>query len=98
MGGQMNKPRLELLDEAAHLINGERDAVYGPPVINHTRIADLWTAYLGYDIQPSEVAIMLALVKVSRLAASPQHRDSYTDLAAYAAIAWECQEADPDDD
>jgi hypothetical protein len=92
------KARLRLLDEAARLINGERDAVYGPPVINHTRIAELWSAYLGYDIEPSEVAIMLGLVKISRLAASPDHQDSYTDLAAYAAIAWECVQEDSNDD
>jgi hypothetical protein len=91
------KARLRLLDDAARLINGERDAVYGPPVINHTRIAALWSAYLGFDIAPSEVAIMLGLVKVSRLAASPDHEDSYTDLAAYAAIAWECVQEDDDD-
>ena len=91
------KARLRLLDDAARLINGERDAVYGPPVINHRRIAALWSAYLGSEIAPSEVAIMLGLVKVSRLAASPDHEDSYTDLAAYAAIAWECVQEDSDD-
>ena len=82
--------RLRLLGEAARLINGERDQVYGPPVVNHTRIAALWSAYLGYEVTASEAAIMLGLVKVSRLAASPDHEDSYTDLAAYAAIGWEC--------
>lgn len=88
------KERLRLLGEAARLIDGERDRVYGPPVVNHRRIAALWSAYLGYEITASEAAIMLGLVKVSRLAASPDHEDSYTDMAAYAAIAWECQEAD----
>jgi hypothetical protein len=84
------KPRLELLKEAGELIDGQRDAVYGPPVDNHRRIAELWSAYLGTHITASEAAIMLGLVKVSRLAASPDHRDSYADLAAYGAIAWEC--------
>lgn len=84
--------RLRLLSEAARLINGERDQVYGPPVVNHRRIAALWSAYLDHEITASEAAIMLGLVKISRLAASPDHEDSYTDLAAYAAIAWECRQ------
>jgi len=57
----------------------------------------LWEIYLRakYDgkeinIQADDVAIMMALLKIARLAVTPEHRDSAVDGAAYLAIAHEC--------
>ena len=81
--------RSEILAEADKLINGERDGVYGDPLVNHKRIALLWQVVLGTEISPAEVAICMALVKIARLVQTPDHEDSYIDLVGYAAIAAE---------
>lgn len=76
-----------------------RGAVYGHPYINHKRIADLWTAYLGFPIQPDQVALCMALVKVSRLSETwgAKAEDSYMDICAYVAIAGQLSTTDPDE-
>jgi hypothetical protein len=38
----------------------------------------------------ADVAAMLALLKIARLQQSPNHRDSWVDLAGYAACGAEC--------
>jgi hypothetical protein len=45
--------------------------------------------YLETEITPSQVALCLCLVKIARLIETPDHEDSFIDLAAYAAIAGE---------
>ena len=64
-----------------------RGVSYGHPITNHKRIAELWSAYLGYPIQPNEVAICMALVKISRQAEDPTILDNYEDCLAYVSIA-----------
>jgi hypothetical protein len=80
--------RGEILEEAARLTAKDRQKTYGDPTVNHCRIADLWTTYLGQQITPQQVAICMALVKVARLMET-ETEDSFVDLAAYAAIAGE---------
>ncbi len=86
----------EILDEAGH-IRAARGAIYGHPYINHRRIADFWTTYLGYPITPDQVAMCMALVKVSRLAETAGHRgrDGYVDLCAYASLSAQLATTDP---
>jgi hypothetical protein len=78
--------RGKILDEAKRLTNTDRQDVYGDPLTNHQRIADLWSVYLETEITPSQVALCLCLVKVARLMQTNDHQDSWIDLAAYAAI------------
>ena len=63
---------------------------YGDPVMNHSRIAALWSAYLGRDVTAHEVSICMILVKISRLASHPGHIDSLIDIDGYARIAAAC--------
>ena len=86
----------DILDEAGR-IRGNRGAIYGHPYINHRRIADLWSAYLGFPITPDQAAICMALVKVSRLAETPGHRgrDGYVDGVAYLSLAAQLATTDP---
>ena len=88
----------EVLDEAS-AIRGDRGAIYGHPYINHRRIADLWTAYLGHPITPDQAAICMALVKISRLSETPGHRgrDGYVDGVAYLSLAAMLSTIDPDE-
>jgi hypothetical protein len=83
-------PRAECLRRAEALTCGPRVADYGDPVINLSRVAAMWSAYLGHPITGQQVAVCLALLKIARLRASPDHQDSHDDAAAYLAIAWEC--------
>ena len=68
-------------------IVAERAAHYGDPHPNHERIAAMWSAYLGRTVSAHDVAVLMILVKVSRMKADPHHVDNYTDLAGYAQIA-----------
>ena len=87
----------ELLTESTKLLY-TRGLQYGEPTANHIRIAQLWSAYLGRGIEPHEVAICMALVKVSRLAEQSTHRDSYADAISYLAIAGHIAITDFDND
>ena len=80
----------DLLDEAKKLIGGNRQQDYGEKLTNHQNIADFWSIFLKKKITAHDVAICMALVKVARL--MHQHKkDSYIDMAAYAAIAGEIE-------
>jgi hypothetical protein len=92
----MTAPRAELLDDSKNAIMGDRNNQYGPPTQDFTRTADVLTA-LGYGregqpLQAYDIAIIVAMVKVSRIMWSPGKRDHWLDLAGYAACGWECAE------
>jgi hypothetical protein len=76
-----------ILSEAADTID-ERGFEYGHPAINIKRISELWGSYFGREIDPLDVCICMALVKISRLVETPK-RDSFVDLVSYAALAGE---------
>ena len=82
----MNK-RTQTLEAAADLINGDREEDYGTPQDNFQRIALFWGMYIGLPIKPHDVALMMAMLKVARLAHDPSKEDSYMDAAGYIALA-----------
>ena len=86
----------KLFDNVIKTIHA-RGVSYGHPITQHKRIAELWSAYLGYPIQPNEVAICMALVKISRQAEDPAILDNYEDCLAYVAIAKSITDAMQDD-
>jgi hypothetical protein len=81
--------REDILQEALRLTSTDRQKNYGAPLINHQRIADIWTVLLGVPISPSQVALCMVGVKLARLVETPDHEDSFIDLCAYGAIAGE---------
>jgi len=87
----------ELLTEATRLLY-DRGLQYGEPTANHIRISQLWSAYLGRGVEPHEVAICMALVKISRIAEQATHRDSYADALSYIAISGHIALTDFDND
>jgi hypothetical protein len=87
----------ELLTESTKLLY-DRGLQYGDPTANHLRIAQLWSAYLNRSIEPHEVAICMALVKISRISEQATHRDSYADAIAYMAISGHISLTDFDND
>lgn len=87
--------RAAVLDAAERAVNGSRQAVYAGPEQNFARIRDLWNTHI-YNrtgqistLTSTDVATMLVLVKIARLAASPSHLDSWIDIAGYAACGAE---------
>lgn len=93
----------DILDLAIVAV-GDRGLNYGKPEDNFANIASLWTAYLQnrtredkvlIHFYPTDVALMMALMKVARLQHSPGHLDSWVDLAGYAACGGEIAVLNP---
>lgn len=87
--------RTECLDAARQAV-ADRGLNYGSPEDNFAKTAALWSAFLGRPILVTDVPIMLALLKVARLANDPHHADSAVDLAGYAACLAEVASAGRD--
>lgn len=78
-----------IADEAKKIVSGARQSAYGRPEDNFLRIARYWDAYFkntgrDIDIEASDVAPLMRLMKEARLAETPDHRDSFVDLVGYA--------------
>lgn len=83
--------REEILDAAKRCVCGDREQDYGSPEKNFERIADFWAGYLGYPVKPEDVAAMLALLKIARIASGHAKEDNWIDLAGYAACGGEIE-------
>ena len=80
--------RQEILQQAISLTMGDRNEQNGDPRENHERIAKIWSVILHQEIEPYQVALCMAGLKLARLAYNPLE-DSFIDGAAYFAIAGE---------
>lgn len=90
----MNKS--EILKTAENIVNGDREKQYGKAEDNFNTIANLWADYLSVkveptDIEPKDVAAMLALLKIARIATGHTKEDNWVDLAGYAACGGEIE-------
>lgn len=63
-----------------------RESVYGNPVEGCADIAMLWSTFLGHEVQAWEVPIMMMLMKISRMKASPDYSDHSDDIEGYLDI------------
>lgn len=82
-GGYLHPVR-DVVQRARALVDGPRQEIYGPPVESFTRIGRMWGAILNVgDISPEHVAVMLAAMKLARLAHTPSHEDSAVDTIGY---------------
>ena len=83
--------RKRVLREAEKCVCGQREHEYGVPEDSFEMIGKLWTVYLDYatKIDAHDVAAMMALLKIARIAKSPDHMDSWCDLAGYASCGGE---------
>jgi ADP-dependent phosphofructokinase/glucokinase len=77
------------------LVDVERQRDYGDPVISMERIADLWNGYIkamrNQEIQSSDVALMMCLLKIAREINSHK-QDNIDDAMGYLKIAAMCLE------
>lgn len=87
--------RQEVLTSANGMVNGDREADYGSPEDSFQTIANFWNDYLNAksipEIQPRDVAAMLALLKIARIAGGRAKADNWIDLAGYAACGGELE-------
>ena len=81
--------REQTLATAEELISGDRHREYGPALAQHSRISALWSAYLGHDVSPVDVAMMMVLLKASRIKAGGPAGDSFIDICGYSALGAE---------
>lgn len=88
--------RNDILKTAIDITSKDRQNTYGKPEKSFEKIANLWTGYLenyklpdGTRLNATDVAVLLALLKVARIATSPNHTDNWIDLAGYAACGGE---------
>lgn len=92
-GSGAGDTRAKLLSDASEIVTSDRANAYGPPEDNFKRIAALWEVYLEQHpsdapINATDVANMMVLMKVARLMQTPGHRDSWLDIAGYAACGY----------
>ena len=87
--------RSDILDMAKKCVCGKREQDYGTPESNFQLIADLWNGYLGFmdhpqdQIRATDVAMLMALMKIARIRNGGGSGDSFVDLAGYAACGGE---------
>lgn len=93
------KPKRKvILEDAASHICGDRQDEYGSPKDNFKKIAESWSWYLGaahkvdVDISAEDVAHMMTLLKITRIATGKPKLDSFVDAAGYIALAGEIAE------
>lgn len=92
--------RADILHAAEKCVCGQREQDYGTPEDNFKAIAELWNVYLdrisvgkygNTIVDEKDVAAMMALLKIARIAAGGGKADSWIDLAGYAACGAECE-------
>lgn len=80
---------------AALAIEARQAGTYGKAERSFETIADLWNGYLssvfgfGIALTPSDIAVMMALMKVARISSGVYHADNFVDAANYLALASE---------
>lgn len=81
--------REAILDAARECVCRNREADYGSPEDSFGMIARLWTAYMGIEFEPKDVAAMMILLKTARIAGGSRNLDNWIDIAGYAACGGE---------
>lgn len=87
-----------ILEEAIELIDGDRNRDYGAPGGDFATTAAFWQTYFDRTIEKRgklwvrkhDVAICMDLLKISRIAWTPEKRDSWADVNGYTGCGWEC--------
>lgn len=86
--------RAKILDDAKEAVTKDRASTHGSVERNFELVARLWSIWLDTEIQPTDVAIMLQMLKQARIRGNPGHQDHWTDIAGYAACGGEIALAD----
>jgi hypothetical protein len=87
--------REDILKQATECVIQDRNTTYGEPEDSFGLIAAYWSAHLDADVKPSDVAVMMTLLKLARIKGNAQHVDSWIDGAGYLACGGEIVSAAP---
>lgn len=71
-------------DHVERMLAGDKAKEYGDPQTMCRRIGQRW---FGTDTAETDVAIMMAELKIERIKYDPTKEDSYLDAIAYLAMA-----------
>lgn len=86
---KIGKTRSDILEQARVCVCGHRENEYGSPEDNFKTIANLWSSYKDVEFTATDVAMMMALLKIARVKGGNATEDSFVDLAGYAACGGE---------
>lgn len=89
--------RTEVLNNANQIVHGDRQEAYGTPENNFSKIAGMWSAYLGVPVSAEDVAAMMILLKTARVKSGHGSDDNWVDIAGYAACGGEIQSRGKDE-
>jgi hypothetical protein len=78
-------PGAKMLKEAVEVLR-QRGETYGDAAAHWRDVAGVWTSISGTHINADTAVKMMIALKLLRLKASPNHMDSITDIAGYAAV------------
>lgn len=95
--------RAEILEAAKKCVCQDRNDQYGSPEESFNLIAKFWsdylrTTYFGDDedypiVEAKDVAAMVALLKIARIAGGSAKADNWVDLCGYGACGGELDRA-----
>lgn len=92
------RTRESILRSAKDCVCGARSEDYGSPEDNFSRIAELWKTYIMgrcvaqnvyVELNAEDVAAMMCLLKIGRIAGGSESIDNWVDIAGYAACGGE---------
>ena len=85
-----SRSRRGILRKAETLVCKDRAEEHGDAHDNFATTAKYWNAHLGIDwIEPSDVAIMMAMLKMARLRSKLENVENYQDACGYMALGGE---------
>jgi len=76
--------RVARFDEAVQTITQRRGAIYAPPQIDFDRAARMKAVIAECPDPLARHALEMIAVKIARLIQTPDHEDSWLDIAGYA--------------
>ena len=92
--------RLDYLRKAGEISTGPRQIDYGPPEVNFANMSVGMSTVVGRIVEPWRAALVMASVKIARLASETisedAARDQLIDATAYLAIAGELYDHEHD--
>jgi hypothetical protein len=84
------RARIAQFDEAVETVGHTSDAKLGDPTEHLNRVAAMWSAIAGVDLDEIHVAQMMVAFNLSRLANHHYDLDSYVDIVKYTRLAVLC--------
>lgn len=81
--------RGDILNAAKDCVTRDRAATHGDAERTFGLIAAYWSSHLDHPVSATDVAVMMTLLKLARIAGNPGHMDSWVDGCGYLACGGE---------